>query len=205
VNIADNQTFHCKGTISPSLSRSEKTIKPLSTLNNFLRLNVGFIVHETIGYNRDFPFEFSSLHLPPDLNLLNLKGKARVSRAPQGLLLQLDLLASTNTECVRCLEEFELPLKAEYTELYAFSQNSVTESGFILPEDGILELEPIIREEMLLAVPINPFCSEDCTGLCPVCGEKHTGAGCQDPDDDIDPRLDILKSLLNEKPDQPSL
>jgi uncharacterized protein len=140
--------------------------------NDFLRLNVGFIIHQTVGYARDIPLEAPAVILPPDLNLNQLNGTVRVTRTAQGLLLQARVNALTTVECVRCLEQFEQELEAGFTELYAFNQNSVTESGLILPEDGKINLAPLLREELLLAIPIGTVCRPTCRGLCPVCGEN---------------------------------
>jgi uncharacterized protein len=166
---------------------------------DLLRLNVGFIVHQTVGYNRDFPFDVPSIHIPPDLELEDLTGNVRVSRTAKGLLLQARLRATIKTECVRCLTDLLQPLEVEFTELYAFTPNAVTESGLIVPEDGKIDLAPIVREEMLVAIPINPLCKPDCKGLCPVCGENLNETTCHHEEEDTDPRLSALKALLDDQ------
>jgi uncharacterized protein len=147
--------------------------------HDILRLNVGFIIHEMVGYTRDFPIEVEAIRLQPDLDLKNLNGTVRVTRTAQGLLLQTSVTAQIDAECVRCLDQFVQPLKAEYTELYAFSHNSVTESGLLVPESGKIDLAPILREEILLAIPFNPLCKPDCKGLCSVCGENWNHLVCE--------------------------
>lgn len=169
----------------------------MNASNDFLRLNVGFIIHETVGYSRDFPIEIDSIRIPPDLELKNLAGSVRVTRTAQGLLVQVKMTAETPAECVRCLDEFLLPLKVKYTDLYAFNFNSVTESGLLVPETGKIDLAPILREEMLLSVPINPVCKLNCRGLCPVCGENLNNNPDHYEEQDIDPRLAGLRSLLD--------
>ena len=54
--------------------------------HDVLRLNVGFIIHQTVGYSRDFPFEIPALRLPPDLDLNDFTGVVRVTRTAQGLV-----------------------------------------------------------------------------------------------------------------------
>ncbi len=164
---------------------------------HLLRLNVGFIIHESVGYSRDFPFEFPSITLKPDLELRDLFGRARVTRTQQGLLVQVMMTAATACECVRCLDDFYQPLKIDFVELYAFNSSSQTESGLMVPETGLLDLEPLVREEMLLAIPINPICRADCKGLCPICGGNLNETQCSHEDEEIDPRLSVLKTLLN--------
>lgn len=139
---------------------------------DLLRLNVGFIIAETVGYSREFPIEVPAIHLPPDLTLTDLNGTVRVTRLAQGLLVQADLSATVPAECVRCLIDFQQPLQVNFTELYAFTPDSMTESGLLLPETGKIDLAPIVRDEMLIAMPIGPVHDPDCKGLCPICGEN---------------------------------
>jgi len=146
---------------------------------NPLRLNVGFLVSQPIGSSRDFHFEFPQLHLQPDLDLNNFSGIARIGRTPQGLLVQARFRAKITSQCVRCLAEFLQPLQISFNELYAFSQRTVSESGLIYPEDGNINLGPLVREYMLLEVPINPLCKPDCKGLCIICGEDLNVTTCE--------------------------
>jgi uncharacterized protein len=162
-----------------------------------LRLNVGFVAHQSVGFNRDFSIELEKIHLPPDLDLVNLGGTARVGRTPQGLLVQVKMRAKVLSQCVRCLADFQQSLMIDFTELYAFSQRSVTDSDLILPEDGHIDLTPLVREYMLLEVPISPQCSPSCKGLCPVCGENLNESNCNHGGEGGDPRLSMLKSLLD--------
>ena len=171
----------------------------VSDSRDFLRLNVGFIIHETVGYSRDFPLEIPSLRLSPDLNLFDLNGVARVTRTSQGLLLQIRMRAFTTAECGRCLNQFSQALDIDFTDLYAFSPNSVTDSGLLLPDTGKIDLEPVLREEMSLALPINPVCNPDCKGLCPICGNDLNKTTCNHEDAPTDPRLDGLRSLLDQE------
>jgi uncharacterized protein len=166
---------------------------------NPLRLNVGFLINLSVGDSRDFIFDIPHIHLEPDLDLGDLGGTARITRTAQGLLVQARLSATLLTECVRCLTDFQQPLNVDFTELYAFSRNSVTDSDLVLPEDAHINLTPLIREYMLLEVPISPLCKPDCKGLCPVCGENLNETFCNHEDEAIDPRLAILKTLLEKK------
>jgi uncharacterized protein len=163
-----------------------------------LRLNVGFIVAQSAGYSRDFIVEIPQVRLPPDLVITDLAGEVRVSRTPQGLLLQANMQADTQLECVRCLEPFSATLYANFTELFAFSRRNITESGLLVPDDGQIDLMPLLREYMFLELPINPLCRPECKGLCPVCGENLNIITCKHEDEPADPRLEVLKKLLDD-------
>jgi uncharacterized protein len=82
-------------------------------------------------------------------------------------------------ECVRCLVEFQQSLHAQFSELYAFNSRSASESGLIVPDDGNIDLAPLVREYMLLEVPIRPLCRPDCKGLCIICGSDLNTEPCE--------------------------
>ncbi len=140
--------------------------------DDIFRLNVGFIIHETIGYSRDFPFNFPEVRVSPDLVLADLEGAVRVTRTAQGLLVQVNLSGLVPTECVRCLVDFSQRLYVDYADLYAFTRDTMTEAALLVPDTGKINLAPVLREEMLLAMPLRPLCRPDCKGLCLVCGEN---------------------------------
>lgn len=169
---------------------------PVTDPHTPFRLNIGFVIHQSIGYSREIPFELSQIHLPPDLTLNDLAGTVRVTRTPQGLLFQMKMKAYTQAECVRCLKDFLQNLEIDISELYAFSKRSVTESNLILPEDGKIDLGPLLREYMLLEIPISPLCKMDCKGLCPVCGEDWNQVTCNHDEGVSDECFARLKSLL---------
>lgn len=144
-----------------------------------LKINVGFLLNQPIGSSRDIHFDFPRLHLPPDLDLTTVVGLTRINRTPQGLLLQAGFSAFLEVECVRCLESFLQPIGAEFSELYAFKARDVTDSGLILPEDGNIDLAPLLREYLLLEIPISPLCKPDCKGLCIECGANLNHSLCE--------------------------
>ena len=163
-----------------------------------LRLNVGFIIHQTVGYSREFHIDLPEVQIAPDLDLKNLVGSVHITRTAKGLLMRGKLNSLINIQCVRCLTEFLQALEIDFTELLAFSIDSAADSGMLVPESGIIELDQLVREEMLLAIPISPLCKLECHGLCPVCGEDRNINSCHHELEPIDPRLSVLKTLLEE-------
>ena len=160
------------------------------------RINVGFIAHEEIGRNHDFPFEFDKIILGDDFELRHFDGIVNIGRTPQGLVLQADFSAVTTLECVRCLTDFDCEIKWSFTELYAFDKRSVTESELILPEDAHIELGELIREFALLEIPISPICKPDCQGLCIECGQNLNEKDCGHRPEENDSPFATLKDLL---------
>jgi uncharacterized protein len=142
------------------------------------RLNVGFIIHEEVGFAARFPFEFDKIKIGDDLQLRDFAGVVDVGRTPQGLLVTGDFSGETSMECARCLKIFEGKLHWSMTELYAFTKKSLSESELLVPDDAQIDLAPLIREYALLEIPISPICKPDCKGLCPVCGQDLNVRDC---------------------------
>lgn len=164
---------------------------------NPLLINVGFLVKAEVGYARTIEFDVPEMVLAPDLTLHELRGEARFGRTPQGLIAEVNLSGRTHTECARCLDEFELPVATEFTELYAFDERSVTDSQLLVPANHQIDLAPIGREYLLLDMPITPLCRPACKGLCPVCGNNRNDERCEHVQVALDPRLSVLKELID--------
>lgn len=160
------------------------------------RFNVGFIIHEEVGYKHDFPFAFDSITLGDDLELRNFEGIINVGKTPQGLIVQADFSAETTLECVRCLAEFDTELDWSFTELYAFDKRSITDSGLLLPDDAHLDMAVLLREYALLEIPISPVCKPDCKGLCTECGQNLNEKDCGHRPAESDSPFAKLKDLL---------
>jgi uncharacterized protein len=161
-----------------------------------LRLNVGFLVNSDVGVSNEFPFDFEKIKVADDLELRGFRGSAIVGRTPQGLLVSGEFECTFKVECVRCLREFDTTVSWEMTELFAFNEKSVTESGLILPDDAQINLAPLIRDYALTEVPISPVCKPDCKGLCPTCGQDLNKKDCGHRADTNDSPFSALKDLL---------
>jgi uncharacterized protein len=159
------------------------------------RINVGFIMHEDVGYSHEIPFELEKVKLE-DLELQDLVGPVTIGRTPQGLIVQGNFSARTKLECVRCLNEFTIPLSWEFTELYAFTKKSLSESELLVPDDAHIDLAPLIREYALLEIPIKPLHDPECKGLCIECGQDLNVKDCGHNQDVDDSPFSALKKLL---------
>lgn len=151
----------------------------MSNKQNPFRVNVGLLLNQVVGYSRDFHFDFQEIELPPDLVVKELSGLSRINRTPQGLLVNGEFTAIVELECVRCLENYKQTLTTTFDELYAFNERTATDSGLILPDDGYIDLRPLIREYLLIEFPISPLCKIDCRGLCAICGINRNKSSCE--------------------------
>ena len=163
-----------------------------------LNINVGFIVHEDAGYTRVIEFDFPELRLSADLELVDASGNVRFTRTQQGLLADVQFAGTVHGECARCLDDADIQVATKFNELYAFDSRSITESELLVPDDRIIDLGPLVREYLLLDMPINPLCKPDCLGLCADCGKNLNDSPHTHDEAHIDPRLSALQDLLEE-------
>ena len=171
---------------------------PVYKIHNPFRLNVGFIIHQEVGYKHEFSFDFEQIQISDDLDLIHLEGLVKISRTPQGLLTEGKFSAETTLECVRCLNNFGKNLQFNFIELYAFNEKSMTDSELLLPEDAHIDLQPLIREYALLEIPIRPICKSDCKGLCIVCGLDLNMNDCRHEQTSEGSPFSVLKDLLED-------
>ena len=109
------------------------------------------------------------------------------------LCLELECSAQFVTKCGRCLDDVSESLDFEVHE-----QLSKVESGedVIVIDSSELDLDELVISAFCSELPINYLCSEDCKGLCHVCGCNLNHTTCDCEDDYIDPRLAALKNFL---------
>jgi uncharacterized protein len=106
-------------------------------------------------------------------------------------------------ECARCLSpvsgtfslEFERTVANEGTLTDEQLEDNVDE--YVIIEGGELDLDEELREALILAFPMRLLCEQDCPGLCPKCGKPRREGDCACPTKEIDPRLAILRTLLD--------
>jgi len=120
------------------------------------------------------------------------------------------LTGEVEPECGRCLERYGLPIRQELDLFYlprSAGQPEDEEEEVELSDRDVvvgyydgdrLDLAEVMREQLLLAVPLKSLCREDCRGLCPTCGNNlNAGAcGCAPPEAPEDPRLAPLRRLV---------
>lgn len=158
-----------------------------------LKLNVGFLLTAGPGKSREAMLDIPAIRVAEDVDLDYLKGNLRLSRTKEGILVQGTLHAGLRTECYRCLDALARDVLLVVEELYAYPVPLDTE--FSVGDDGILDLVPLIRAEMLIEEEHSILCRPDCKGLCTECGENLNHNTCTCADDKIDPRLSQLKIL----------
>lgn len=132
----------------------------------------------------------------------------RLESVMEGVLVSGTARATLAGECARCLDPVAGEIDVDVQELYAYpgragENGADSDAGEVeMVEDDLVDLEPTIRDAVVLALPQAPLCRDDCPGLCPQCGVRLA----DDPGhshETTDPRWAALTGLLAENDDTP--
>jgi len=131
----------------------------------------------------------------------------RLESVMEGVLVTGTARATAEGECVRCLEPLEQELEADFQEMFSYpdaddrgrvkaepADDAEDDEDRLFLEDGLFDLEPVLRDAVVLALPMQPVCQEDCPGLCSECGARLA----DDPDhhhDAVDIRWAALQGI----------
>lgn len=113
------------------------------------------------------------------------------------LELRANMHFTVDTECARCLDEIHREFDIEKIYFIREDEWQNDELEIELTRNGQLDLSEFVYSEIVLEVPSVIVCSETCEGLCPVCGRRKPCSCRHETSDGTDPRLSILKQLLN--------
>jgi uncharacterized protein len=122
----------------------------------------------------------------------NLHLDVRLESLHDGILVSGTVDATAEGECVRCLTDVSLPIEVEFQELFAYSEDEAFD--YTVHEDHV-DLEPVVRDAVVLALPFQPVCQDDCLGLCPQCGVRLLDNPGHEHEAPVDPRWAALAGL----------
>ena len=157
--------------------------------------------------------DFAHVYQPEDLNQVDeriqliepatVTGKVRL--AGNEVFVNGHVETRAQVECDRCLKPVELPVSADFELEYitgadyestsAVAELTEAELSVAVFDGEAIDVDEIVKEQILLAVPTRMLCREDCKGICPECGKDLNTGECQCVKDDIDPRWAALKNL----------
>ena len=126
----------------------------------------------------------------------NLKAESVV----EGVLVTGRVAGDAKLTCARCLKSFHGPVSLDVCELYTTPGHELPEEEAYKVQGSEIDLEPMLRDALVLSLPLNPVCEEACRGLCATCGQNLNDGDCNCVQDETDPRwapLDALRERLN--------
>jgi len=172
-----------------------------------MRFNVAQLLKSPAGASREYDLNEEIAELDKDLEATKpLVGRVKLLRTGTGILVTGRLSSEVRVPCRRCLLPAAVPVHMNLEEEFHPSIDIVT--GTELPlgdgedaatrtdEHHILDLTEVVRQGLLLALPMSAVCRPDCKGLCPSCGANLNESPCACEPGQEDPRLAVLRELL---------
>lgn len=140
----------------------------------------GLLLENSIDLDPQLLIEEGSTFLEP------VKYKIQFVREGEKILTRGIIQTAITIPCVNCLETFEMKVESNFdiilfpAHLLTTDQQALSEHEmeYIFFEGDEIDLEKLLMEQINLSVPYNPSCSEDCRGICPVCGKNSNYEPC---------------------------
>lgn len=139
------------------------------------------------------------------ISLAPVEASFHLERKGGGILAKGAFLTTAVVLCSRCSEPVELPVSDQFVVLFLGAQDTFRSEEVELTaldmdvdvlKDDRLDLSGLLRENVLLNLPLQPLCRAECRGLCPQCGVNLNETSCQCLAQQPDPRLRSLQHLL---------
>ncbi len=134
----------------------------------------------------------------------------RLEAVMEGVLVSGTASAELVGECARCLDTIEETSEVRFQELYVYDDvrhdplDADLDDEVSRLKDDLLDLEPLLRDAVVLALPFQPLCEDDCPGLCIECGARLADDPDHSHEEPIDPRWAGLTALKNLELQDPS-
>ena len=126
----------------------------------------------------------------------------RLEAVMEGVLVTGTASAGLDGECVRCLEPIHDEIEVDFQELFVYEEKDDEtddeDSGTSRLEGDLLDLEPLLRDAVVLSLPFQPLCQDDCPGLCIECGARLADDPDHQHEEPIDPRWAALQGLTQD-------
>ena len=133
--------------------------------------------------------------------------KGNVNRTGNEVSVSGHVETRAQLECDRCLKPVELPVNADFALEYITGADYESSSAAALSEEEMsvsvfdgesIDVDEIVKEQILLALPARTLCREDCKGMCPECGMDRNAGDCNCAPNEVDPRWAALKNFNTE-------
>ncbi len=156
---------------------------------------------ETFSFKEEFPVRGPEEEDVPCRASVTVES----TRTGSSYLLEGEIEAAVRLECSRCLKAFDFKIITEFSLVLQRGRgmpDTIEEEDFILlseAQEYDFDIFPVVREAILIEMPIKYLCAESCMGICPGCGADLNEGACGCGEETGDPRWDSLKKLLKEE------
>jgi len=169
-------------------------------------IDIERIPEEGLKISKDFEFTCDDLVEENTVFLEPVHVESTVHRVGEEILIKGRIATRLNFVCCRCLSPFEFPVDSEFDLIFLpeeledpKEQLENEDLGKLFYHKRSIDLENVILEQLNLTFPMRPLCSDDCQGICPICGNLIDEGSCSCAKGKSDHRLDKLKTFLRDK------
>ena len=157
------------------------------------------------GTSRQFelrqPVEGIRLELAGMAEGAAVRGDLLLESVVEGVLVSGPLRGPLTLTCARCLVEFEGSFDVDVQELFVAPDREAGPDDYRVSPEGAIDLEPLVRDNVLPALPFSPLHAPGCLGLCERCGGNRNLGECSCTDEPVDDRWSALDALFADAPD----
>ncbi|MBI4688861.1 MAG: DUF177 domain-containing protein [Nitrospirae bacterium] len=165
-----------------------------------MKILISEIPDEGIELKIDEPLEIDAVKL-----ISLVRGELGIKKVGPEVVIEGEITAEAELECGRCLKNFTAGVNVPVNVMYHPVEELNTENKHEIREDALdlgfyfgdeFDVPELLKEQIILNIPMKPLCSETCKGICPKCGIDLNVANCSCKEKDVDPRFNALKKLL---------
>lgn len=140
--------------------------------------------------------------------VMPVKASLKIDKKGSEVIITGTAKGTVELQCSRCLKVLDMDIDSIINVVYHPASEINKEEHYELKGDELdtgfyrndtIDTEDLLKEQLVLNLPMKPLCSNDCKGLCPKCGVDLNIAQCNCPVSEVDSRLAVLKQLLNKK------
>lgn len=146
----------------------------------------------------DFSFSMSDIEIDGSQPFVSPVEVSGVAKSENGAVrIEAEVSYDYFSLCDRCLAEINEKVNKKFEHLLLLSEIDSDDDLYIRVQSEEIDLAELIREDIILSLPMVHLCKPNCKGLCSQCGANLNFEECSCGKDIVDPRLEILKTLLN--------
>jgi uncharacterized protein len=164
-----------------------------------MKILISEIPHEGIDVEREETVESDTIISP-------IKAKLKIMKIASEVIVKGEVVADIKLQCSRCIKDFEhelsVPVDVVYhplDELKGEERHEIMSGELDMDfySGDEMDIMTLMKEQILLNIPMKPLCSDLCKGICRTCGKNLNDGACHCPQKETDSRFDILKKILD--------
>ncbi|UCC39404.1 MAG: DUF177 domain-containing protein [Candidatus Aminicenantes bacterium] len=169
-------------------------------------IEIDKIPPEGLKISKDFEFFNADIIEESAVFLRSVHSELFIKGIGEEILIRGRIKTRLSFVCSRCLAPFEFPVDSKFDLVYLPEELDVFQDKLENGEINTffyysykINVKEVVLEQLNLTFPLKPLCSENCQGICPVCGKIIKEGECACVRDDSDPRLEKLKTFMKDK------